>query len=94
MDDDDELITVTKGQLRGVFDLAVGSMDFASGFFCEEDVIVTRAVAVALGLDPLESATPREYRSKFAHAFDPRTVPGCALCGERTEHEAHRGVGL
>jgi len=46
--------------LRGVFDVAVGSMNFSSGFLDAEEVEMLRRLAVIIGVDPRE-ATPREF---------------------------------
>jgi hypothetical protein len=53
--------------IRILFDTAVGSMDFSSGFLDNEEVEVLRKVAVYLGRDPKE-ATP----SNFLETYYPR----------------------
>ena len=58
--------------LRIVFDTAVHSMDFGSGFLDDEEVAALREVAVILGVDPAE-ATPRNFTCKYRghHAAEP-----------------------
>jgi len=55
--------------LRIVFDVAVGSMDFGSGFLDDEEVGALREVAVILGADPAD-ATPRNFLCKFRQRHD------------------------
>jgi len=50
--------------LRIVFDVAVHSMDFGSGFLDDEEVAALREVAVTLGVDPAE-ATPGNFRCQY-----------------------------
>ena len=50
--------------LRIVFDTAVHSMNFGSGFLDDEDVAALREVAVILGVDPAE-ATPGNFRCQY-----------------------------
>jgi len=66
--------------LRIVFDVAVHSMDFGSGFLDDEEVAALREVAVVLGVDPAV-ATPRNFTCKYRghHAAGPY----CPDCGRR-----------
>ena len=50
--------------LRVVFDVAVHSMDFGSGFLDDEEVAALRDVAVILGTDP-DEATPGNFRCQY-----------------------------
>lgn len=50
--------------LRVLFDTAVGSMNFGSGFLDDEEVAALRQVAVILGVDP-EVATPQNFKCKY-----------------------------
>lgn len=50
--------------LQKVFDTAVHSMDFGSGFLDDDEVEALRACAVALGVDPAV-ATPRNFVCKY-----------------------------
>ena len=50
--------------LRVVFDTAINSMDFGSGFLDDEEVKALRAVAVILGVDPMV-ATPDTFKCKY-----------------------------
>lgn len=49
---------------RIVFDTAVNSMDFGSGFLDHEEVEALRAFAVLLGVDPMV-ATPDNFRCQY-----------------------------
>ena len=49
-----------------VFDVAVGSLDFGSGFLDNDEITALRAFAEAIGVDPAK-ATP----SNFVCVFDP-----------------------
>lgn len=61
-------ITLAPEDAKALFDIAVGSMDFGSGFLDNEEVDILRAFAVKLGLDPME-ATPSNFRKTYPHAF-------------------------
>ena len=50
--------------LRALFDVAVSSMDFGSGFLDDEEVHALREVAGILGVDPAEG-TPANFRCKY-----------------------------
>lgn len=68
--------TIPTEHLRAVFDIAVHSLDFGSGFLDTDEVNHLRAVAESLGVDPLEG-TPREFKSTYPHPF----------CGEWSEDD-------
>lgn len=81
--------------LRALFDCAVGSMNFASGFWDNEETAAARAVAVLLGVDPW-AATPREHGVNYPHPFD-TYYPGadwadCRRCGADADHPCHRSA--
>ncbi len=78
-------LTIERTTLQAVFDTAVNSMDFGSGFLDDDDVVELRKVAVVLGV-PTEVATPRPMMCKYehgnAHVFGAVTNPGwCTRCG-------------
>lgn len=54
--------------LQALFDIAVGSMNFTSGFLDSDEVAVLRRVAVAIGVDPMVG-TPREFATQFPHDY-------------------------
>lgn len=56
----DETLMVPRALLQCVFDAAINSMDFGSGFLDDEEVAALRELAVILGVDPME-ATPRQF---------------------------------
>lgn len=57
--------------LRALFDIAVGSLNFTSGFLDSEETEVLRRVAVAIGVDPMVG-TPSEFATQYPHAFRAR----------------------
>jgi hypothetical protein len=63
-----ELTEISTEDLRALFDVAVGSMNFASGFLDTDEVNMLRRVAGLIGVDPME-ATPHEFRQQYPHAF-------------------------
>lgn len=102
----DEMVTLPKRLLEELFDLAVNSTGFGSGYWDNDDVVTSRAVAEILGVDPAE-ATPRDFRKYFAHDFAPyldshgRPRPGffggeprCQHCNAAEDHVVHHGVSL
>jgi hypothetical protein len=62
-------ISVPTNDLRALFDIAVESMDFGSGFLDDDEVKVLRRIAISIGVDPMEG-TPFNYVKKFPHTFD------------------------
>lgn len=60
----DWTMAVGKRVLQIVFDTAVHSMDFGSGFLDDEEVLALREVAVILGVDPIV-ATPDNFKCKY-----------------------------
>jgi hypothetical protein len=59
-----EVTEVSGRLLRIVFDVAVRSADFGSGFLDDEEVTALREVAVILGADPAD-ATPGKFLCKY-----------------------------
>ncbi len=55
--------------LKSVFDIAVGSLDFGSGFLDNDQVDDLREIAVLLGVDPVD-ATPGEHRARYCTGHD------------------------
>lgn len=80
--------------LRALFDVAVGSMNFASGFLDTDEVNMLRRVAEALSVDPME-ATPHEFRTQYPHAFrESRSLFAserllCCWCNRESFHPLH-----
>jgi hypothetical protein len=89
---------------RIVFDTAISSMDFGSGFLDNDEVDALRELAVLLGVDP-DVATPESHRSRFcpghqwgewAEDTEPRATGWhrssyCALCNEQRREIKARG---
>lgn len=71
--DEDEEITIRKGDLRAVLDVGTMSMDFASGFLVEEQVEALRKAARLLGIDPM-FVTPHNFVCKYTgqHEWHPQ----------------------
>lgn len=69
-------ISIYDGALRALFDIAVSSMDFGSGFLDDEEVSHLRAVAVILGVDPMRG-TPDNFKCKYRghHEAEPYLDP-------------------
>lgn len=59
-----ETTTLPTEDLRALFDLAVGSLNFTSGFWDSDEVEAARRCATALGIDPIH-ATPREFWGNY-----------------------------
>lgn len=55
---------IDRETLQVVFDTAVHSLDFSSGFLDHDEVIALRATARLLGVDP-EAATPINFRGSI-----------------------------
>lgn len=63
-------IEIDRKTLQIVFDTAVHSMDFGSGFLDDEEVVGLRAVAEILGVDPM-LATPLNFQCKYRGHHNP-----------------------
>ena len=61
-----------------LFDTAVGSMDFGSGFLDDEEVAALREAAVLLGADP-DEATPRNFRCKYRGRHAVQVILGFSM---------------
>lgn len=78
------VVTMRRDHAQIIFDALVGSLNFGSGFLCDDDVEALRALAVLIGVNPAEG-TPSEYQSQYAHHFsgehgskhDPATCWDC-----------------
>ncbi len=98
-DDDVVCVEVPRTVLQDIFDLAVGSMDFGSGFFDDEQTSATRAVAVLLGIDPM-LGTPSNHRCKYigTHEWYPASGPlsdrWCRHCGLRVPFDSELLKGV
>lgn len=68
-------ITISREDLRHLFDLANDSPLVCSGSFETDDVKVLRRIADAIGVDP-DEITPVEFVRDFPHAFRRREVFG------------------
>jgi hypothetical protein len=80
---------IDRETLQIVFDVAVGSMNFTSGFLDNAEVDGLRAVAVILGVDPMV-ATPRNFICQYAGKHFPYGDIGhyttlCQNCGAETK---------
>lgn len=92
-----DTIVVPREDLRALFDLAVNSLNFGSGFWDTDDTNAARRIAVALGVDPME-ATPSEFRRQYKHTFDPYVHPRagatdtCRWCSSMAAAKVHQDV--
>lgn len=83
--DEDELVTIRKGDLRAVLDVATQSMDFGSGFLDNEQVEALRKLAGIIGIDPLV-ATPSNFTCQYKGEHEwlmtswGKAPWACALC--------------
>lgn len=68
---DKEMVTIPLETLRHLFDLAMDSPLMCSGNFDSDDVLVLRATAERIHVDPL-TATPDEFVRDYPHPFRPR----------------------
>lgn len=59
---------VDEEKLKTLFDIAVGSMDFSSGFLDHAEVSILREFAEILGINP-NVGTPTNFQASFAHDF-------------------------
>jgi hypothetical protein len=68
-------VEVEFDDLQKLFDTAVNSMDFGSGFLDHDEVVVLRRFAGLLGVEKM-TATPDNFRKQFNHHYRPqiRTV--------------------
>lgn len=89
MDEKRGEILLPLDQIRMLYDLAVGSMDFGSGFMDDEEVDLLRTFAERLSLDPM-AATPSTFRRKYPHSFKPGAYLKDRLTGLTYHSEAAR----
>jgi hypothetical protein len=94
-------VIIDRELLKILFDLAVNSMDFGSGFFSTEDTQATRAVAKVLGLDPMVG-TPSNHAQFYPHEYQPSRStyllaseatgrwPRCYHCSQEKERGCHK----
>lgn len=85
-------VEIEMEELKQLFDLIVGSLDFGSGFLDNDDVVLLRKLATVLGVNPMV-ATPYTDRKTYPHAFepydDPRSNSYCHFCGLLVDHHLH-----
>lgn len=94
------VLSVPDDVARTVFDVAVNSLDFGSGFLDHSEVTALRRLAVLLGVDE-SKATPHEMTCDFnpPHEWGPWESiswrPGeefqrCSKCGKSNYREVQR----
>lgn len=71
---------IDRAILERVFDTAVGSMDFGSGFLDDEEVSALRACAVLLGRNPMVG-TPDKFKCKYGVPHEWIRTSGGQYCG-------------
>ncbi len=77
-------VTIPREVAQAVFDIATGSLNFGSGFLDTEEVEALRALAVAIGVDPMVG-TPYEFAVRTPHPYTPDANDtasryGCRYC--------------
>ncbi len=86
----DPTVAVPTEDLRTMFDIAVGSLNFVSGFLDSDEVDVLRRVAVQIGVDPM-AGTPKEFALRTAHPHTPEypswSTGPCKWCGRDLDPE-------
>lgn len=100
-----EKIEIELEDLRALFDVIHGTMDFGSGFFDTDDVDLFRRIALMIGVDP-KVATPDTFARQFVHDLEAtkdrlgrliRNTRGemmCAVCCRpESEHTFPRNAG-
>ncbi len=84
----DPAITVPTDDLRTLFDIATGSLNFGSGFLDTDEVAALRRVAVLIGVDPM-AGTPTDFAKRTAHAHTPESPSWpegpCKWCGRHND---------
>lgn len=87
---DDRKIAIDPDLLKNLFDLAVNSLNFGSGFWDHDDTIAARNVARLLGIDPMVG-TPHKHKPNFLHPFVPRGKGDlyCLTCDQLREDGKH-----
>lgn len=85
-----DMTVIETEDLKALFDLAVSSMDFGSGFLDSDEVSMLRRVAVTIGVDPWV-ATPHLFRSQFPHPYEEKEwyVGYCSFCNAGRESSCH-----
>jgi hypothetical protein len=68
------IMEIDKELLQTVFDVAVQSIDFASGFLADEEVEGLRSIARLLGIDE-DVATPNSFKCKYDGKHVAYSVP-------------------
>ena len=62
--DEDDMLTIRKGDLRALLDMVTGSMDYGSGFLNNEDIEILRKAARVLGINP-DEVTPTQHVCQY-----------------------------
>ncbi len=96
--DEDEVVSIRKGDLRAIMDVGTMSMDFGSGFLDNEQVEALRKGAGLLGIDPI-TVTPSNFTCQYKppHQWKESSYIGsrnearrcwrCVRCGTTTSEE-------
>lgn len=84
-----DTVAVGRVDLQTLFDLAVGSLDFGSGFWDVDDVEAADRIATALGVDTASSGGT--YAKRMPHAFKTGPYPNwCGYCGNALTDQRHQ----
>lgn len=85
----DDSVMIAREDLRMLYDLAVGSLDFGSGFWDIDDVEMAHRIAEVLGVDKVTPYLPRKqvpHKPRPA-AWAPKM---CALCSRDVTDQIHQ----
>lgn len=85
-------VAIPTEDLKALFDIAVGSLNFTSGFLDSDEVAVLRKVAGIIGVDPMVG-TPKEFAQRMAHPHVPEFPDWpqgpCRWCGRYSDPDDH-----
>jgi hypothetical protein len=81
--EEDQEVSIRKGDLRALLDVATGSLDFASGFLDNEQVEVLRRIAPSLDIEP-RTVTPRNFMCLYEGKHNVRD--GKSWCSDCLAH--------
>lgn len=85
----DDGVTIAREDLQLLYDLAIGSLDFGSGFWDIDDVEMAHRIAEVLGVDKVTPSLPRKQVPHKARpaAWAPKM---CALCSRDVIDQIHQ----
>lgn len=96
--DEDEMVSVRRGDVRAMLDALDLNLNMASNALDEEETEAVRALATAIGMDPLK-VTPQhlicKYQNNGEHVWEPKEEQysgkkywRCSICNMPTWDKA------